>query len=149
MPPQRKSKPRSPEHAALAKAIEYVIAQTDGMNRDKVSTDSGLSLRKISDLVRGQSNPTHASLRKLCKGLHTRPGELFTLADEIQDEGRVIKTHRLDSRITEEEYDLAKQAAAAGGERLSEFVRRAAHQTAERTLAERDSDSDSDSDSEA
>lgn len=47
------------------------------------------------------------------------------------------KTRRIEIRITEEERDLELAAAAASGETLSEFVRRAARGEAERTLAER------------
>jgi len=47
------------------------------------------------------------------------------------------KTRRIEIRITEQERDLEQAAAAANGETLSEFVRRAAHHEAERTLAER------------
>jgi uncharacterized protein (DUF1778 family) len=47
------------------------------------------------------------------------------------------KTRRIEIRITEEERDLEQAAAAASGETLSEFVRRAARHEAERTLAER------------
>ena len=47
------------------------------------------------------------------------------------------KTRRIEIRITEEERDLEQAAAAANGESLSEFVRRAARREAERTLAER------------
>lgn len=47
------------------------------------------------------------------------------------------KTRRIEIRITEEERSLEQAAAAANGETLSEFVRRAAHREAERTLAER------------
>lgn len=47
------------------------------------------------------------------------------------------KTRRIEIRITEEERDLEQAAAAASGETLSEFVRRAARREAERTLAER------------
>jgi uncharacterized protein (DUF1778 family) len=46
-------------------------------------------------------------------------------------------TSRIEIRTTEEERDLEQAAAAASGETLSEFVRRAARQEAERTLAGR------------
>jgi uncharacterized protein (DUF1778 family) len=46
------------------------------------------------------------------------------------------KTRRIEIRITEEERDLKQAAATANGERLSEFIRRAARREAERTLAE-------------
>jgi uncharacterized protein (DUF1778 family) len=47
------------------------------------------------------------------------------------------KTRRIEIRITDEERNLEQAAASANGETLSEFVRRAAHREAERTLAER------------
>jgi uncharacterized protein (DUF1778 family) len=47
------------------------------------------------------------------------------------------KTRRIEIRITEEERALEQAAATVNGETLSEFVRRAAHHEAERTLAER------------
>ena len=47
------------------------------------------------------------------------------------------KTRRIEIRITEEERNLEQAAAAASGETLSEFVRKAARREAERTLAER------------
>lgn len=51
--------------------------------------------------------------------------------------GTTTKTRRIEIRITEEERDLEQAAAAANGETLSEFVRRAARREAERALAER------------
>jgi uncharacterized protein (DUF1778 family) len=51
--------------------------------------------------------------------------------------GTTTKTRRIEIRITEEERNLEQAAAAANGETLSEFVRRAARREAERTLAER------------
>jgi uncharacterized protein (DUF1778 family) len=47
------------------------------------------------------------------------------------------KTRRIEIRITDEERSLEQAAATANGETLSEFVRRAARNEAERTLAER------------
>ncbi len=47
------------------------------------------------------------------------------------------KTRRIEIRITEEERSLEQAAATVNGETLSEFIRRAAHREAERTLAER------------
>jgi uncharacterized protein (DUF1778 family) len=51
--------------------------------------------------------------------------------------GATTKTRRIEIRITEDERNLEQAAAAASGETLSEFVRRAARHEAERTLAER------------
>jgi transcriptional regulator with XRE-family HTH domain len=85
MPPQRRSKPRSPEHAALAQAIELLIAEDARMTQDTVAEESGLNIKQIGLLVRGQSNPTYTTLMKLGQGLHVTPGRLMTLTDELRE----------------------------------------------------------------
>ncbi len=85
MPPQRKSKPRSPDHAALAQAIELLIAEDARMTQDTVAEDGGLNIKQIGALVRGQGNPTYTTLLKLCRGLHVRPGRLMALTDELRE----------------------------------------------------------------
>jgi transcriptional regulator with XRE-family HTH domain len=85
MPPQRKSKPRSPDHAALAQAIELLIAEEAGMTQETVAEESGLNIKQIGALVRGQGNPTYTTLLKLCQGLHVRPGRLMELTDELRE----------------------------------------------------------------
>ena len=47
------------------------------------------------------------------------------------------RTRRIEIRVTEDERALEEAAAIAGGETVSEFVRRAARAEAERVLAER------------
>jgi transcriptional regulator with XRE-family HTH domain len=86
MPPQRKSKPRSPDHAALAQAIELLIAEEAQMTQDSVADDSGLNIKQIGELVRGKGNPTYTTLLKLSKGLHVSLGELMTRADELREQ---------------------------------------------------------------
>jgi transcriptional regulator with XRE-family HTH domain len=85
MPPQRKSAPRSPDHAALAQAIELLIAEDPHMTQDSVARDSGLNIKQVGALVRGQGNPTYVTILKLCRGLHVRPGELIARADELRE----------------------------------------------------------------
>jgi len=84
MPPKRKSKPLSPDHAALAQAIELLIAEDPQLSRKSVAVDGGLNIRQVSTFTRGQGNPTYETLLRLCKGLHVRPSELMTLTDEIR-----------------------------------------------------------------
>jgi transcriptional regulator with XRE-family HTH domain len=86
MPPQRKSKPRSPYHAALGQAIELVIAEHAHMTHETVAAESGLTVNQVGDLVRGQGNPTYTTVLKLCRGLHVRPSELLERADRLLDE---------------------------------------------------------------
>ncbi|MCW3030926.1 MAG: helix-turn-helix protein [Solirubrobacterales bacterium] len=85
MPRTRRSKPRSPDHAALAQAIEMLIAEDAHMTQETVADDGGLSLKQVNELVRGQGNPTYTTLMKLARGLHVTPGRLMTLSDELRD----------------------------------------------------------------
>lgn len=87
MPRKRKSKPRSADHAALAQAIEILIAEDARMSQDTVADDSGLNIKQINDYIRGQGNPTYATLMKLCQGLHVSPGRLMILRDELREKG--------------------------------------------------------------
>jgi hypothetical protein len=85
MPPQRKSKPRSPYHAALGQAIELFIAENAHMTHETVAADSGLTVNQVGYLVRGQGNPTYTTILRLCQGLHVRPSELMARADRLLD----------------------------------------------------------------
>jgi transcriptional regulator with XRE-family HTH domain len=87
MPPKRRSEPRSEDHAALAQAIELLIAQDARMTQERVAEDSGMNVKQINELVRGQGNPTYTTLLRLSRGLHVRPGELMSLADELRERG--------------------------------------------------------------
>ncbi len=98
MPPKRKSKPLSPKHAALAQAIELLIAQDKQMSQDSVAFESGLNISQVNAFVRGQGNPTHATLLRLCKGLHVTLGELMTLADELGEIARQAEGNRTQLR---------------------------------------------------
>jgi transcriptional regulator with XRE-family HTH domain len=55
------------------------------MSQDSVAQDSGLSLRQVSDYVRGRGNPTFESLLRLCEGLHVSLGELMTRTDDLRE----------------------------------------------------------------
>jgi transcriptional regulator with XRE-family HTH domain len=85
MPPQRKSKPRSPDHAALGQAIELFIAENAHMTHETVAADGGLTVKQVGDLVRGQGNPTYTTVLKLSRGLHVRPSELMARTDQLLD----------------------------------------------------------------
>jgi transcriptional regulator with XRE-family HTH domain len=85
MPPQRKSIPRSPYVAALGQAIELFMAENGHMTHETVAMESRLTVKQVGELVRGQGNPTCTTVLKLCRGLHVRPGELMTRADELLD----------------------------------------------------------------
>lgn len=79
--------PRSADHAALAAAIEAVIAEREGMSQQTLAETTGLSQRQINALVRGQSNPTFTTLLRVCKGLGVKLSELTALMDKLHDQG--------------------------------------------------------------
>jgi DNA-binding phage protein len=85
MPPERKSKPRSPDYAALGHAIEVLIAENPDLDKDTVSRDSGLDIKQINSLIRGTSNPQLSTLFRLADGLHVRLGVVMTKADALRD----------------------------------------------------------------
>ena len=70
MPPERKSKPLSSDRAALMDAINAAMAK-NGMTQEMLAEASGVSARKVSDVVRGQGNPSYLNMLKLCGGLKT------------------------------------------------------------------------------
>jgi transcriptional regulator with XRE-family HTH domain len=86
VPPQRKSKPRSADQAALAKAVKVLIAEDDRRTPTTVADHSGgLSLNQVYAVMRGEANPTFLNLIKLADGLHVSLGELMTLIDELRE----------------------------------------------------------------
>ncbi|MFI4990539.1 MAG: helix-turn-helix domain-containing protein [Solirubrobacterales bacterium] len=87
MPPRRRSSPRSPHQAALAQAIELLIAEDDAMTQESVAEEADLNVRQVNALVRGQGNPTYKTIVKLCRGLHVQPGRLMELVDEFYERG--------------------------------------------------------------
>jgi hypothetical protein len=85
MPPQRKSTPRGPEYAALGEAIELLIAKHPDMSQESVAEVSGLNIKQVGAMVRGQSNPTYRNLLRLCVGLRVELDELMAFARELRD----------------------------------------------------------------
>ncbi len=88
MPRPRTAKPRSLHHAALGQAIKLLMAEDPRMTLDTVVADSGLDEKQIGTYIRGQGNPTYATLLKLCDGLHVSLGTLMLRAEELHDKRR-------------------------------------------------------------
>jgi DNA-binding phage protein len=86
MPRKRRSKPLSPDQAALGQAIEELIAADAQMTQETIAADSGLTPKQVGEFVRGLGNPTFLTVLKLSRGLHVRSGELMTRVDELVDE---------------------------------------------------------------
>lgn len=84
MPPQRRSKPRSPEHAALGDAIRRLRLER-GLSQEQLAERAGTDLTQIGGIERGVRNPSYTTLVRLAAALETRVGELATLADELRE----------------------------------------------------------------
>jgi XRE family transcriptional regulator, regulator of sulfur utilization len=86
MPPARKSKPRSPEHAALGDAVRQLREQR-GLTIEALADLAGTDLTQLGGVERGTRNPTYEYLLRLSKSLGTSVGEMTTLADQIAARG--------------------------------------------------------------
>jgi transcriptional regulator with XRE-family HTH domain len=85
MPPHRRAKPRSPEHAALGAAIQRLRKEA-GLSQEALADSSGIHATHIGGMERGVRNPSYATLVRIAAALHTGVGDLTHLADEILDE---------------------------------------------------------------
>jgi len=82
MPPQRKVKPRSPEHAALGEAIRQ-LREAQGLTIEALADRAGTDLTQLGGVERGTRNCTYEYLLRLANSLGTSVGEITTRADQI------------------------------------------------------------------
>jgi transcriptional regulator with XRE-family HTH domain len=83
MPPQRRSKPRSPEHAALGDAVR-TLRNKVGLSQEQLAEGAGTDLTQVGGIERGVRNPSYTTLLRLAGALDTSVGKLTTLADELR-----------------------------------------------------------------
>lgn len=83
MPPQRRSKPRSPEHAALGEALRTLRSKA-GLSQEQLAEGADTDLTQVGGIERGVRNPSYTTLLRLAGALDTSVGKLTTLADELR-----------------------------------------------------------------
>jgi transcriptional regulator with XRE-family HTH domain len=83
MPPPRRSKPRSPEHAALGDAIRQFRTEAE-MSQEQLAEAAGTDLTQVGGIERGVRNPSYTTLLRLADALGTEVGELTSLADRLR-----------------------------------------------------------------
>lgn len=83
MPPQRRSKPRSPEHAALGEAIRQLRLEA-GMSQEKLAEEASTDLTQVGGIERGVRNPSYTTLLRLAAALKTSVGEVASRADRLR-----------------------------------------------------------------
>ena len=84
MPPRRKVKPRSPEHAALGEAVRQLREQA-GLSQEALADRAGTDLTQLGGVERGTRNATYEYLVRLAKSLDTTVSEITARADQIRD----------------------------------------------------------------
>lgn len=75
MPPRRRSKPRSPEHAALGLAVEELRRERK-LTQEEFADRIDSEFQPIGRLERGLSNPTFSSLLRIANGFGMELSEL-------------------------------------------------------------------------
>jgi transcriptional regulator with XRE-family HTH domain len=83
MPPPRRSKPRSPEHAALGEAVRTLRLEA-GMSQEQLAEGAGTDLTQVGGIERGVRNPSYTTLLRLAAALKTSVGAMTTRADELR-----------------------------------------------------------------
>ncbi|HET8815150.1 MAG TPA: helix-turn-helix transcriptional regulator [Solirubrobacterales bacterium] len=83
MPPPRRSKPRSPEHAALGEAVRRLRTKA-GFSQEQLAERASTDLTQVGGIERGVRNPSYTTLVRLAAALETSVGELTTLADRLR-----------------------------------------------------------------
>lgn len=84
MPPRRRSKPRSPEHAALGEAVRRLRLEA-GLSQEQLAERAGTDLTQVGGIERGVRNPSYTTLLRLADALETQVGAIATLADELRE----------------------------------------------------------------
>jgi len=83
MPPRRRSRPRSPELAALGEAIRQLRLEV-GLSQEKLAERAETDLSQVGGIERGLRNPSYTTLARLAAALGTTVGAIASHADEIQ-----------------------------------------------------------------
>jgi len=83
MPPARRVKPKSPDHAALGRAV-VALREEAGMTQEDLASRLERDLSTVGRLERGMANPTYESLLGLAAGLEAELSELFGRAEQIR-----------------------------------------------------------------
>jgi transcriptional regulator with XRE-family HTH domain len=83
VPPRRRSKPRSPDHAALGDAVRQLRLEAR-LSQEQLAELASTDLTQVGGIERGVRNPSYTTLLRLANALETTVGEVTTLADELR-----------------------------------------------------------------
>jgi transcriptional regulator with XRE-family HTH domain len=83
VPPARRVKPRSPEHASLGEAVRTLRLEA-AMSQEQLAEAAHTDLTQVGGIERGVRNPSYTTLLRLAQALDTSVGRLATLADKLR-----------------------------------------------------------------
>jgi len=83
MPPRRQVKPRSPDHAALGRAVEE-LRQEAGLTQEELADRMHSEFPPVGKLERGVANPTFVSLLRVARGLNVELSEVVERFERIR-----------------------------------------------------------------
>jgi len=86
MPPRRRVKPRSPDHAALGAAVEE-LRRGAGLTQEALADRIESDFPSVGGIERGTANPTFSSLLRLAQGLEIDLSELVERFERIRRSG--------------------------------------------------------------
>lgn len=75
MPPRRQAKPRSPDHAALGRAVEELRREA-GLTQEELADRINSDFPSVGNIERGRANPTFSSLLRVARGFEIDLSEL-------------------------------------------------------------------------
>lgn len=82
MPPRRRAKPRSPDHAALGQAIEELRREAH-LTQEGLAERVGTEFNRIGELERGAIDSRFSTLLRLARGLDVPLDEIGARFERI------------------------------------------------------------------
>lgn len=86
MPPRRKAKPRSADHAALGQAIEELRHEA-GLTQEGLAERVGTEFNRIGEMERGAIDSRFSTLLRVTRGLEVELEEIGARFERILREG--------------------------------------------------------------
>ena len=82
MPPRRRARPRSADHAALGRAIEELRREA-GLTQEGLAARVGTEFNRIGEIERGTIDSRFSTLLRLARGLDVELKEIGARFEQI------------------------------------------------------------------
>jgi transcriptional regulator with XRE-family HTH domain len=86
MPPRRKARPRSADHAALGQAVEELRREA-GLTQEGLAERAGTEFNRIGELERGAIDSRFSTLLRVARGLDVKLDDIGARFERILREG--------------------------------------------------------------